>query len=75
VRLLLGLEEVNLKNNGDVSRQPLLVAAVESNNTEIVRLLLRRAAVDQNQPDVLGQTPLICAAKNGNEASVRLLLG
>ncbi len=55
-----------------LDRQPLF-PAVESNNTEIARMLLE-ACVDVNAVDALGSTALHIAVKLRSEQLVMLLL-
>ena len=40
----------------------------------MVEILLRRSEVDPNQPDNEGETPLWCAARNGYEGVVKILV-
>jgi Meckel syndrome type 1 protein len=51
-----------------------LFAAIASGDAEAVRQRIAEGA-DPNERDPLGRTPLIAAARAGNDTLVRLLLG
>ena len=48
--------------------------AAQQGHEAVVRLLLAHAAVDTNQADQEGRTPLHMATLNNQEATVRILL-
>ncbi|KAK5010378.1 hypothetical protein LTR28_010247 [Elasticomyces elasticus] len=73
VKLLLGLEivEVNLEDN--CGRTSLWWAALAGHEA-VVKLLLAREDVEADLKDFVGWTPLWCAAVDGHEAVVKLLV-
>ncbi|KAJ3032373.1 hypothetical protein HDV00_007584 [Rhizophlyctis rosea] len=77
IRLLVGAgASVCIRANErdrDMFDQSPLCAAVETNNMEIVKFLLKAGADVDNRP-LRSTTPLITAAQNGHEDMFRLLL-
>lgn len=75
VEHLLADARVDADSPDSTDRTPLSSAA-GAGNTDVVRMLLSKAAVDVNSRDSeYGQTPLSWAAENGHREVVELLLG
>jgi ankyrin repeat protein len=65
VKLLLGMENVDLNPTDVDGRTPLGCAAINGHEG-VVKLLLEREDVDPDKPDIQGATPLLLAAYNGH---------
>lgn len=75
VRLLLGIPSIDVNHKDRLTRSaPILEAAINSNHTSTLDLLLASSRVNPEVPDVNGRTPLCAAAAVGNERAVELLL-
>jgi len=72
VRLLLA-RKADPKPVAGADRMSALIAAAKANDLESLRLLVD-AGGDVNGADIVGMTPLMYAAANGNLAAVKLLL-
>jgi hypothetical protein len=73
VRLLLGLENVDINSEDAYKRTPLSLAA-QGGHEGTVNQLLARDGVRADSKDRDGRTPLSRAAEGGHEVVVRLLL-
>lgn len=74
VKLLLGLEDVNMNLTDEYGRTALSYAAMQGHEA-VVRLLVARDDVEADLPDErYGRTPLSYAAIRGHEAVVKLLV-
>ncbi|MCJ1363552.1 hypothetical protein MMC16_002659 [Acarospora aff. strigata] len=72
MKLLLGVEGVEIDSKNDVGRTPLSLAAIKEYD-RYVKLLLEHGALP-NTEDTSSRTPLSYAAEYGSESCVELLL-
>lgn len=73
-RLLIQATKADLLNYQDKNGQTAIQHAIETQNIEIISLLLQRTDLAVNQQDNDGDTPLINAVLSGNVQTVDLLL-
>ena len=64
VMILLGLEQVNPNELTKYNRQTALISTIIGKQSVTAIAMLDRSDVDENISDILGQTPLMHAAKN-----------